>query len=335
MEWNHPKMWKIQRIGAQLSQVVRHWLPDKDRWQVWNSCRSQPYSLSTEDRVSAERYLRPMAQNRHRWAAKAASAAPPSKHEQSDPDSFDSASGSSSSHSRDSDSSPGSSSSEMEGKQERKRTGEGQAVTSSHKSCPTATASSKLSRTVGSRSERQRTGSPRGSRSGRPTADHYRPPSQLAQGTSGPRHNSRKQHMSRSTSVPSSTSPPRAFPGAHSPVPVGTSTPIQDPSPLAPGALPDDPAEEEIPTEPPLEDSTPADMLSIPLGLMAQRIQQVEEERIQAAVTRVPLDLGVFAPILRVQFVVEYFQQPDPCLNPGQFRFGSPTLGGLPVSQSQ
>ena len=116
MEWNHPKMWKIQRIRAQLSQVVRHWLPDKDRWQVWNSCRSQPYSLSTKGRVLVERYLRryTMAQNRHRWATKAASAAPPSKHEQSDPDSFDYDSRSSSSHSRGSDSSPGSSSSGMD-----------------------------------------------------------------------------------------------------------------------------------------------------------------------------------------------------------------------------
>ena len=161
------------------------------------------------------------------------------------------------------------SSSDVEGKRERKRTGEGQATTSSHKSRHTATASSKLSKTVGSRSERQWTDSPRGSGSDGLTVDHHRPPPQLAQGAPGPRRSLRKRHTSKSTPVQSSTSLPRAFPGAHSPVPVDTSTPIQDPGPLAPSALPGDLAEKEIPVEPPLEDSMPAATWSIPLGLAA------------------------------------------------------------------
>ena len=78
MEWNHLKLWKIQRIGARLYRRVCHWLPDKDGWQVWNSCRYQPYSLFTEDHVLVEKYQRryTMAQNLHRRAARAASAAP-------------------------------------------------------------------------------------------------------------------------------------------------------------------------------------------------------------------------------------------------------------------
>ena len=91
LERNHPKTWKIQRFGAQLSQLVRLRQSDKDGQQAWDASRFHPYSSSPGSRISMERSLRRsiMAKNRCRKASKTipvpapASAAPSSKHEQS------------------------------------------------------------------------------------------------------------------------------------------------------------------------------------------------------------------------------------------------------------
>ena len=75
LERNNPKTWKIQRIGAQLSQLVRHRLPEKDGRQVWDSSRFHPYSPSPASRVAMEKSLRrsTMTKNRCRMAAKTGS----------------------------------------------------------------------------------------------------------------------------------------------------------------------------------------------------------------------------------------------------------------------
>ena len=51
LERNHPKTWKIQRIGAQLSQLVRHRQPAEDGSRVWDSCRFHPYSPSLDNHL--------------------------------------------------------------------------------------------------------------------------------------------------------------------------------------------------------------------------------------------------------------------------------------------
>ena len=142
-------------------------------------------------------------------------------------------------------------------------------------------------------------------------------------GLPGSRSRSRRRSPTRSVQGQSSPSPSRAPLEAQPPIPLETSTPVQGPGSVAPGASSGDQTEEEPPTEPPPQAPPSAGPPAAPLGFTEQQLRLVEAEQIQTAVAKIPLDYGFLATILRVQFGVDFFHQPDPypCLNTDLTRF--------------